>query len=487
MNKTVKYLSVFLIIAFLVASCAPKAVEAPADQAPEPAVSEDTAAESTTSESEQPASEEVEIEEVTVLSIGSDWLLASLWDSAEGAETDLLKAFEEENGIDVKFEALPEDTARQKMMLDFSSHTGQYDIVTTDAWNLGTLASAGYLEPLDDWADNKAADQYFSVDDFMPSNLDAGSYGGNFYTMPLYTFGPALVYNKALFEEYDVKVPTNIEELEEAAEKLTLDTDGDGKTDVYGITMRARAGEEPTIDVTGLAWAYGGSWFEGNANTVELIKENKALPTVNSPEFIAGYEEYAKLLQNWGPPESSNWGWVECMDALGQGKAAMHLAASSAYWYTRSTGTVPSEDIGIAPSPMGPGGHRMMNFFDLGLSINADSESKDAAWLVLQFMTSDEVQKAQAAGGITSLPRISLVMSPDLLEIYPEEDLQMVLDTLETAESEYMPKIPEYTEICNVLGVAASEVVAGSVSAEEALNAAQGQIEMIMEEAGYYE
>jgi multiple sugar transport system substrate-binding protein len=477
MKMTIKCLGVFLIVALLAISCAPKPTAVPETQVPlEPA----------TSEPVQPTSVPVEKTPVTVLSIGSDWLLGALWDSAKGEETALLKDFEEKTGIDVKFEALPEDTARQKMMLDFSSHTGQYDIVTTDAWNLGTLASADYLEPLDDLIANKSNAEYFDLSDFMPSNMDAGSYGGKIYTMPLYTFGPALVYNKALFEKYGVKVPTNMAELEEAAKKLTLDTDGDGKIDVYGITMRARAGEEPTIDITGLTWAYGGTWFEGNANTVEEIKNNKARPTVNSPEFIAGYEEYAKLLQNWGPPESSNWGWVECMDSFAQGKAAMHLAASSAYWYTRSTATINPEDIGIAPSPMGPGGHRMMNYFDLGLSINKDSKNKDAAWLVLQFITSNEVQKAQAAGGITSLPRIPLVMSPELKAKYPEADLQEVLDALKTAEPDYMPKIPEYTEICNILGTAASEVVAGTITAKEALDSAQDQINKLMEEAGYY-
>jgi multiple sugar transport system substrate-binding protein len=477
MKTSAKLLGVILIIAFLAISCAPTPAETPAAEVPsEPAAAEEA------QEEQAPA----EMTQVTVLSIGSDWLLTSLWDSAKGEETPLLKEFEDTYGIDVNFEALPEDTARQKMMLDFSSHTGQYDIVTTDAWNLGTLASADYLEPLDDYIANKAAPEYFSLSDFMPSNMEAGSYGGKVYTMPLYTFGPALVYNKALFEEYNVKVPTNIEELEAAAEALTLDLDGDGKIDVYGITMRARAGEEPTIDVTGLTWAYGGTWFEGNADTVEEIKDSQARPTVNSPEFIAGFEEYAKLLQNWGPPESSNWGWVECMDTLAQGKAAMHLAASSAYWYTRATATINPEDIGIAPSPMGPGGHRMMNYFDLGLSINKDSKNKDASWLVLQFITSEEVQRAQAAAGITSIPRISLVMSPELLAVYPEADLQEVLDSLETAEPDYMPKIPEYTEICNILGTAASEIVAGTISAKEALDAAQEQINTIMEEAGYY-
>ncbi|MCZ7543011.1 MAG: sugar ABC transporter substrate-binding protein [Anaerolineae bacterium] len=425
--------------------------------------------------------------EVNLLSIGADWLLASLWDSATGEKSDLLREFEEEYNITVTLEGYSEDVGRQKTMLDLSSHTAQYDIVTSGAYSMATYADAGYLQSLDDLIAQVGADpELFSLDDYLPSSIEAASYEGVMYSLPLYTFGAALVYNKALFDEHGVKVPETLEELEEAAAALTLDTDGDGRTDVYGITMRARRGEEPTIDVTGMAWAYGGTWFEGNAYNAAQIRENKARPTVNTPEFIAGYEEYAKLLQDSGPPESANWGWEECMNALAQGKVAMHLAASSAYWFCRSAATVDPESIRVAPSPMGPGGHRMMNFFDMALSINMDSQNMEAAWTVLQFVTSNKVQRAQAAAGITSVPRVSLVMSDELKAIYPEEDLQVILDALKEAEPEYMPKIAEYVELCDVLGTACSETVAGIREVPEALNEAQEMISEIMEQAGYY-
>jgi multiple sugar transport system substrate-binding protein len=135
---------------------------------------------------------------------------------------------------------------------------------------------------------------------------------------------------------------------------------------------------------------------------------------------------------------------------------------------------------------MGPGGHRMMNFFDMALAINHDSKNLDAAWKALQFITSNQVQKNQAAAGITSVPRISLVLSDELKAQYPEEDLNMVLESLKTAEPQYMPKIPEYVELCDILGTAASEVVAGLKTAKEALDDAQSRITDIMVEAGYY-
>jgi len=129
----------------------------------------------------------------------------------------------------------------------------------------------------------------------------------------------------------------------------------------------------------------------------------------------------------------------------------------------------------------------MMNFFDMALSINRDSKHKEEAWLVLQFVTSNQVQKAQAEAGITAIPRISLILSDELKAQYPEEDLQVVLESLKEAEPEYMPKISEYVELADILGTAASEVVAGTKTAEEALNEAQEEINRIMEDAGYYD
>lgn len=476
MRTTVgRVLGLLMIVAFALSACGPAATEAPAVATEAPAVA-----------TEAPAAPAEKVE-VTMLSMGADWLLTSLYDSTTGEETAVMKEFEDAHNIDVVFVGLPEDEARQKMMLDMSSHTGDYDIITSGVWSMATFAGAGFLEPLDDWMANHADPEYFSTDDYVDASMIGASYEGKVYALPLYTYGPALVYNKALFEQYDVKVPTNIQELEEAAEKLTLDTDNDGKIDVYGITMRARAGEEPTGDITAFTWAYGGTWFEGNAYTAEQIRANKARPTMNSPEWIAAYEEYAKLLQNWGPPESANWSWVETMGAFAEGKAAMHLMASSAYWYTRSIATFDPADVGVAPVPLGPAGKPIQAFFDISLSINADSQVKEAAWEVLQFLASRQVQQKQAEGGITSVPQVSLLLGDELKAKYPEADLVILKDALALADPTYMPKLPEYNEICDILGTAASEVVAGTRTAEEALNEAQEQINEIMENAGYYD
>jgi len=56
----------------------------------------------------------------------------------------------------------------------------------------------------------------------------------------------------------------------------------------------------------------------------------------------------------------------------------------------------------------------------------------------------------------------------------------------EVAEPEYQPYIPEYVELCYILGTACSDVIAGTRTAKRALDDANKKIYDIMKAAGYY-
>ncbi len=49
------------------------------------------------------------------------------------------------------------------------------------------------------------------------------------YSLPFNKGTYLLFYNEDLLKKYNVKVPSNWNELQEASKKLTLDTNGDGK------------------------------------------------------------------------------------------------------------------------------------------------------------------------------------------------------------------------------------------------------------------
>ena len=102
-------------------------------------------------------------------------------------------------------------------------------------------------------------------------------------------------------------------ELTEAAKKLTMDTNGDGTIDQFGIALRGQRGESINMWIYPLfLWAYGGKWFD-----------EKWEPQFNGKEGVAALNKYVELLQKYAPPGAANYGWVEIQNGLLDGHIAM--------------------------------------------------------------------------------------------------------------------------------------------------------------------
>jgi len=54
------------------------------------------------------------------------------------------------------------------------------------------------------------------------------------------------------------------------------------------------------------------------------------------------------------------------------------------------------------------------------------------------------------------------------------------------ANPEYMPHIPEYPEVCEIIGTQISRVVTGEIEAETAMKEAYEQMYKVLDLAGYY-
>lgn len=394
--------------------------------------------------------------------------------------------FEQETGIQVDWQILSEDVVREKVLVDLASGEGKYDLVLTDVWILPEHVASNYLEPLDAFA---TADRSFDRNLWFPTYLDALSLGGHLYALPTESFGAALVYRRDLFERYRVKVPTTIPELIAAAKKLTLDTDGDGRIDIYGVASRGKAGEEPAIVVSGFASAYGGSWFEGGAATAEEIRRLKAKPAFTSPEFTKGFTVYCDLLKKYGPPDSKNYTWYELVQDGRQGRAAMLLYSGF------NVGAVDKAEVGMrekyaAALPVrGPKGY-VQEAFAMGYGINRHSRHKDAAWAFLKFITGGQFMRGVVDNYATSIPMRALLEGAKYRAMHPYRapDGRYVLEeSIDLIDWRYMPHLPEYSVIADLLGTATSQVIAGEKAPAQALGELSRAVETLMQQAGYYE
>ena len=121
------------------------------------------------------------------------------------------------SGEDVTCVAYP-DTASYQTALQQSIGTGDAPELFT-WWSgpqLKTLAESGKLEDLTDiW------DQYVVPNGVAASVKDSLSFDGKVYAVPYSLIYNMIIYNKDVFDQYKIEVPTTFDEFVEACATLT--------------------------------------------------------------------------------------------------------------------------------------------------------------------------------------------------------------------------------------------------------------------------
>ena len=128
----------------------------------------------------------------------------------------------------VEFLNVAWDSVVEKETAAFAAGSGPDVSFQTEQFPL--YAKNGYLTALDDYvSDDKRAG-------YPESALEYCSYDGQLMGVPFVALDSVMFYNKDLFEEAGItEVPTTWDELVDVAKKLTLDKDGDGETDQWGM------------------------------------------------------------------------------------------------------------------------------------------------------------------------------------------------------------------------------------------------------------
>lgn len=89
----------------------------------------------------------------------------------------------------------------------------------------------------------------------------------------------------------------------------------------------------------------------------------------------------------------------------------------------------------------------------------------------------------------TSIPMRHLLEGEEYRSMHPYKtrDGKYVLEkSIDLIDWRYMPHIPEYSVIADLLGTATSEVIAGKKTAKEALDDLNAAAFKVMQNAGYY-
>ena len=239
-----------------------------------------------------------------------------------------------------------------------------------------------------------------TLDGVYPVTLTAYQTPEGYFGLPRDFQTIVLYYNKDMFDAAGVAYPTadwTWDDLRAAAVKLTLDKDGDGRTDQWGFTAD---GYGPEAMIAPMVRSYGGDLVDVAAKKT-LLGSAEAMAA-----FGLMHDMFAVDHSMPNDQEVASFGW----DPFLAGVAAMTL---SGHW------SVPDYSASalkwdIAPIPRGPKG-RVTTVNSAGFVISKDTKSPDAAFAFVKFATSEEGQTLAAKIGLAVPIRATVATSPTYL------------------------------------------------------------------------
>jgi multiple sugar transport system substrate-binding protein len=310
----------------------------------------------------------------------------------------------------------------------------------------GQFAAKDALEDMEKRLEDTDA---FSEGDFYPAALDAFRFGDDRRIMCLPQNASSLVvyYNKDLFSKYGVEEPKEDwtwKDFTDAAVKLTKDTDGDGKTDIYG------AGIEPQlIRLAPFLWSNGAN----------LVKEDGSGFDLATPAAAEVLDEFFKLRVNYQVIPTEEEFEAEDHEArFINGRTAMLFESRRAVPALRK---ITAFDWDAAPLP---------RFKEPASILHSDAycmpkaaANKEAAWKFVEYALGEDGQRIAAEAGRT-VPSLKSVAESDAF-LDPDKKPQnskVFLDALDHMRA--VPSISTWPEIAD----AAEPVLEEAMFEEEA-------------------
>jgi multiple sugar transport system substrate-binding protein len=254
-----------------------------------------------------------------------------------------------------------------------------------------------------------------------------------------------LYYRKDLLEAAGLKVPTTLDELKAAAEKLT-----DKNKDVYGFVARGQRSPLVT-QFSSFLYSFGGDWFDA--------KTGKA--TIDTPEALKAIDFYGTMLREYGPPGALNMSWPQAVAIFAQGKVALYTDANSIFQNLLDpTKSAVADKTGVAPFPAGPAGANMYSVTSWGLSIYSGSKNKDAAWEFIKWATSKETTMKTQGTSLVPGARTSVWADPNGTSKFPKDWVEAVKAS-GNGRGYDRPLVTQVTQARDIIGQAVVTAIEG--------------------------
>lgn len=335
------------------------------------------------------------------------------------------------------------------------------DVFAMDGPLYPDWASRGVLLDLQPYIDKTPG----MLDGLYPNTLSVYKRSDGFYGLPRDLQPIVLYYNKDMFDKAGIAYPTDkwtMDDMREAAKKLTQDTNGDGKVDQWGFTADLWDME---LFWSEAIWSYGGEVISQDYSKT-LLAEGAAR---DAWKFINGMMVEDKSMPD--PNVSAEFGG----DAFAAGVAAM---TTIGHW------VVPQySQLGfkwdVAPIPAGPKG-RVTSINSAALVMSKDTKHADAAWEFIKFALGESGQTRMTELGFAVPIYKSVAESPVFLKQKSAAiNQQVFLDAIGYAKAK--PAFKGYEEWAAVIGDGLVPVWNGEKTIDAALDEIVPQADEVLQ------
>ncbi|MCX5741123.1 MAG: extracellular solute-binding protein [Proteobacteria bacterium] len=362
-----------------------------------------------------------------------------LWHAYNGAEREALAAGAARWNTahpdrEVELVAVPYAAFANKITSAIPGGNGP-DLFIYPQDRIGDWADSAVIEPIEFWVDDARADRFSS------EALTAMSYKGSLYGLPLAMKSLAMFYRTDLLPDGP---PTTTDALV-----------------ALGPLMRARDGYAvayPNVDLYGHA-----PWLFGHGGTV--MSDDGAL-TIATPEAAAAMTFARNLVAQHLAPDRAKGPLVASL--FNEGKAA---TAVSGPWFVAEIAPGVPYKVTTLPIVSATGKYAAPFVGADGIMMSVRAKDKDAAFAVMDALTSDVAAIERAKGARQVVPNRAAYDDPDVAK-----DPILGAFRAQLAHTTPLPKNPTMRTVWTPYETALGEVLSGRAQPSDRLLSVEAEV-----------
>lgn len=358
---------------------------------------------------------------------------------------------------------------RELLYANLSVGTGP-DLMNVHANYAAEFGGAGFFYPVNTFPDFEDVKKTF-----VPVVIESTRYGNNYYGLPSSAIVFILVCNKDLFDAEGIAPPKTWSEFRTAAKRLTKDTDGDGKTDQWGLVLLGG-------DRGGFAYRFAPFIFKAG---VKILSDDLTRVEFNAPLGLAALKMFVDMYQEDHSitPGFLAYSHSEANDLFCTDKVAMGIEGP--WMRTILEQKSPGKQFYAVPIPVPD---HLIDQYDtlptlqdmVMYAISTFSKHPKEAWELMKYLRSVEADMywiTEDFGGTATT--VAALNSPEAAK---REYLDLFRHELMYARP--WPPHPGIINIANnVITPWFEKAIVGQLSAEEAMAEAAAEAQRIVEEA----